>query len=110
PRRRPRGFPAAGPGEGGRPRVGPRVAAPPPGSGIGAPLVAAGRTMGAISVSSDRAGALGKPEVTLVSLVLAQGVIALENARLVELLSSAKREWEKTVDAISQAICIVDAH
>jgi len=27
----------------------------------------------------------------------------------VELLSSAKREWEKTVDAISQAICIVDA-
>src|SRR5437868_3376029 len=81
-----------------------------PGSWIGAPLVAAGRTMGAISVSSDRAGALGKPEVTLVSLVLAQGVIALENARLVELLSSAKREWEKTVDAISQAICIVDAH
>src|SRR5437660_3552796 len=82
----------------------------PPGSWIGAPLVAAGRTMGAVSVSSDRAGTLGKPEVTLVSLVLAQGVIALENARLVELLSSAKREWEKTVDAISQAICIVDAH
>jgi len=86
------------------------VHAPPPGSWIGAPLVAGGRTMGAVSVSSDRAGALGKPEVTLVSLVLAQGVIALENARLVELLSSAKREWEKTVDAISQAICIVDAH
>jgi two-component system NtrC family sensor kinase len=80
-----------------------------PGSWIGAPLVAAGRTMGAVSVSSDRAGALGKTEVTLVSLVLAQGAIALENARLVELLSSAKREWEKTVDAISQAICIVDA-
>src|SRR5438477_2758749 len=81
-----------------------------PGSWIGAPLVAAGRTMGAVSVSSDRAGALGKPELTLVSLVLAQGAIALENARLVELRSSAKREWEKTVDAISQAICIVDAH
>ena len=81
-----------------------------PGSWIGAPLVAAGRTMGAVSISSDRAGALGRPELTLVSLVLAQGAIALENARLVELLSSAKREWEKTVDAISQAICIVDAH
>src|SRR5438552_16361704 len=81
-----------------------------PGSWIGAPLIAAGRTMGAVSVSSDRAGVLGKAELTLVSLVLAQGAIALENARLVELLSSAKREWEKTVDAISQAICIVDAH
>src|SRR5204862_7114570 len=55
-------------------------------------------------------GVLGKAELTLVCAVLAQAAIALENARLVELLSSAKREWEKTVDAISQAICIVDAH
>jgi len=84
--------------------------APPPGSWLGAPLIAASRTMGAVSVSSERPGMLGKAELTLVSAVLAQAAIALENARLVELLSSAKREWEKTVDAISQAICIVDAH
>src|SRR3989441_2508118 len=45
-----------------------------------------------------------------VAAVLAQAAIALETARLVELLSSAKREWEKTVDAITQAICIIDAH
>jgi two-component system NtrC family sensor kinase len=81
-----------------------------PGSWLGAPLVAGGRTLGAVSLSSDRPGSLGKAELTLVSAVLAQAAIALENARLVELLSSAKREWEKTVDAISQAICIVDAH
>ena len=84
--------------------------APSPGSWLGAPLIAAGRTMGAVSLSGDRPGVLGKAELTLVSAVLAQAAIALENARLVELLSSAKREWEKTVDAISQAICIVDAH
>src|SRR5947208_8822477 len=81
-----------------------------PGSWLGAPLVAGGRTMGAVSLSSERPGMLGKAELTLVSAVLAQAGIALENARLVELLSSAKGEWEKTVDAISQAICIVDAH
>src|SRR4029077_10985895 len=81
-----------------------------PGSWLGAPLVPGGRTMGAVSLSSGRSGVLGKAELTLVSAVLAQAAIALENARLVELLSSAKREWEKTVDAISQAICIVDAH
>ncbi len=81
-----------------------------PGSWLGAPLVASGRTMGAVSLSSERPGTLGKAELTLVSAVLAQAAIALENARLVELLSSAKREWEKTVDAITQAICIVDAH
>ncbi len=85
-------------------------AATAPGSWLGAPLIAAGRTMGAVSLSSDRPGVLGNVELTLVSAVLAQAAIALENARLVELLSSAKREWEKTVDAISQAICIVDAH
>src|SRR5881296_4216110 len=82
----------------------------PPGSWIGVPMVAAGRAVGAVSLASDRAGVLGKPELTLVTAVLAQAAIALENARLVELLSSAKREWEKTVDAITQAICIVDAH
>jgi len=82
----------------------------PPGFWIGVPLVAAGRAVGAVSLASDRAGVLGKPELTLVTAVLAQAAIALENARLVELLSSAKREWEKTVDAITQAICIIDAH
>ena len=81
-----------------------------PGSWLGAPVLAGGRTVGAVSVSSERPGALGPTELTLVTAVLAQSAIALENARLVELLSSAKREWEKTVDSISQAICIVDAH
>src|SRR2546426_3930893 len=63
-----------------------------------------------VSLASDRQGVLGEAELTLVTAVLAQAASALENARLVELLSSAKREWEKTVDAITQAICIVDAH
>ncbi len=82
----------------------------PPKSWLGAPLVAAGRPVGAVSLTSERTGAFGKTELTLVTAVLAQAAIALENARLVELLSSAKREWEKTVDAITQAICIIDAH
>src|SRR5213592_1656588 len=81
-----------------------------PGSWLGAPLVAAGRTMGAVCLESDRPGAFGAPDLTIVTAVLAQAAIALENARLVELLSSAKREWEETVDAIHQAICIVDDH
>jgi two-component system NtrC family sensor kinase len=91
-------------------RRGAPLVAEAPGAWLGAPLVAAGRTMGAVSLSRERPGSLGPAELTLVALVLAQAAIALENARLVELLSSAKREWEQTVDAISQAICIVDAH
>jgi two-component system NtrC family sensor kinase len=81
-----------------------------PGSWIGAPLVAAGRTMGAVSLARRRPGVFGKPELALVIAVLAPAAIALENARLVELLSSAKRDWEKTVDVVTQAVCIIDAH
>src|SRR6267143_7264806 len=80
-----------------------------PASWIGAPIAATGRTMGAVSVSGRRAGAYGSPELEVVKAIAAQAAIALENARLVELLSSGKREWELTVDAITQAICIVDA-
>jgi len=82
---------------------------PAPGSWIGAPLVAASRPVGAVSLVSERPGAFRPDDLMTVRAVVAQVAIALENARLVELLSSAKREWEQTVDAITQAICIIDA-
>src|SRR6185503_14695168 len=50
----------------------------------------------------------GEDALLFTRAVLAQAGIALENARLVELLSSGKREWEQTVDAFNQAICYVD--
>ena len=46
-----------------------------PGSWLGAPLIAGARTMGAVSLSSDRPGVLGEAELTLVSAVLAQAEI-----------------------------------
>jgi two-component system NtrC family sensor kinase len=82
----------------------------PPSAWIGAPIAAVGRTIGAVSIAGPRAGAYGAAELSTVQAIAAQAAIALENARLVELLSSGKREWELTVDAIRQAICIVDAH
>jgi len=79
-----------------------------PGSWMGAPLEAVGRAIGSVALASDRAGAYGPAQLALLNAVVAQAAIALENARLLELLSSGKREWELTVDAISQAICIID--
>jgi two-component system NtrC family sensor kinase len=81
----------------------------PPPSWLGAPVAAMGRTIGAVSIAGKRAGVYGPPELEFVKAIAAQGAIALENGRLVELLSSGKREWELTVDAITQAICIVNA-
>ena len=82
----------------------------PPGSWIGAPFVAVGRTIGAVSLSTDRAEAWTDADLLIASAITAQAAIALENSRLLELLSIGKREWEHTVDTIAQAICIVDAH
>ncbi len=82
---------------------------PEPPSWLGAPIVAVGRTLGAVALEGERPGALDESALTFVRAALAQASIALENARLVELLSSGKREWEQTVDAINQAICYVDA-
>jgi two-component system NtrC family sensor kinase len=89
--------------------LGVTVPNPEPASWLGAPIAAVGRTIGAVSVEGERAGALRDPALAFVRAVLAQAAIALENARLVELLSSGKREWEQTVDAINQAICFIDS-
>ncbi|HEY3279691.1 MAG TPA: ATP-binding protein [Gemmatimonadales bacterium] len=81
---------------------------PEPRSWLGAPILAAGRALGAVAIEGHRQRALDEAALTFVRAALAQASIALENARLVELLSSGKREWEQTVDAIKQAICYVD--
>jgi two-component system NtrC family sensor kinase len=90
-------------------RLGVTVGKGAPGSWIGAPVVTAGQLIGAVSLSAERANAFHAHDLLLVGAVVAQVAISLENARLVDLLSSAKREWEQTVDAITQAICIIDA-
>jgi len=90
-------------------RLGVELGEAAPASWSGAPLIAGGRAIGAVSLAAGRAGAFGAAEQIIIAAVVAQAAIALENARLVELLSSGKREWERTVDAITQAICILDA-
>lgn len=78
-------------------------------SWMGAPLVAAGRTVGAITAGAERPEAFRPADYAFFRALVAKAAIALANSRLVELLSAGKREWELTADSISQAICIVDA-
>jgi two-component system NtrC family sensor kinase len=84
------------------------VEGPVPASWLGVPIGAVSRTIGALAMEGDRTAALDDEALLFTRAVLAQAGIALENARLVELLSSGKREWEQTVDAFNQAICYVD--
>jgi len=77
---------------------------------LAAPLVAAGHTMGILAVWGKRPGAYGADAERILAAVAAQVALALANAQLVSLLSVGKREWEEMVDAISDAICILDGN
>ncbi len=87
-----------------------KVDRPAPASWLGVPIIAVSRTIGAVAMEGESPNALDDAALMFARAVLAQAGIALENARLVELLSSGKREWEQTVDAFNQAICYVDSH
>ena len=78
-------------------------------SWLGAPIYGVGRrSIGAVTLWAPSGRVFAQPDLTLVSTVLASSAIALENARLLELLSLGKKEWEQTVDAIGDAFCVVD--
>ena len=78
------------------------------GAALGAPLVAAGHTMGAVAVWGRSAGAYDAATEPVLAAVAAQVALALQNAQLLSLLSAGKREWEQMADAITQAIGILD--
>ena len=77
---------------------------------LGAPLITAGHTMGAIAVWGRRPSVYDAATEPVLAVVAAQVALALQNAQLLSLLSAGKREWEQMADAIAQAICILDGH
>jgi len=75
---------------------------------IGTPIVAAGHTMGVLALWGKREGAFDETAEAVLAAVAAQAAIALQNTRLIEILSGGKQEWEQMVDAIRPAIAIID--
>jgi two-component system NtrC family sensor kinase len=81
----------------------------PVGSFVGAPITRSGRVVGAVSATARRAGHFAAAHLDFLCAANALLGVALENAELLRLISSGKGEWEQTVDAISQAFCVVDS-
>jgi len=79
-------------------------------SSLCAPLVAAGHTLGALIVEAPPGAAFSPADELVLAAAAAQVALALQNCRLLTLLSAGKREWEQMVDAIGAAVCIVDRH
>jgi signal transduction histidine kinase len=73
---------------------------------IGTPIYAGVRVLGAISLSV-RAGTFTPSAAVLARAVAAQAGVALQNTELLRALSQGKREWEQTVDAIGDGICVL---
>ncbi|MEK6769616.1 MAG: ATP-binding protein [Gemmatimonadota bacterium] len=76
-------------------------------SRLGAPLVAASHTMGIIGIWGKDDVAFKEDDEAVIAAVAAGAALALQNAQLIALLSTGKRDWEQMVDAIGPAICIV---
>ena len=78
-------------------------------SWMGAPITGvAGLAIGAVALWSPAGVSYRDDQILLLNALLSSAAIALENARLLELLSLGKKEWEQTVDAIADAFCVVD--
>jgi two-component system NtrC family sensor kinase len=80
-----------------------------PADWVGVPIRAGRALVGAISLAADRPGALGPPALRAATAVAVQAAVALQNTLLLAALSEGKREWEQTVDAIADGICVLDA-
>ncbi|MFZ5623090.1 MAG: hybrid sensor histidine kinase/response regulator [Gemmatimonadota bacterium] len=84
--------------------------APPglPPCAMGVPLRARRGPTGSVLVAGP-AGRYGAPDFALLDAMAVAATIALEGAHIVDLHSTSRRSWEEAVDAISPALCIVDA-
>ena len=76
---------------------------------LGTRLVAAGHTMGVLVLWGNSPDRFGESDEAALAAIGSQVAIALQNAGLIAILSSGKREGEQLVDAIRPAIAVVDA-
>jgi PAS domain S-box-containing protein len=77
-------------------------------SSVGIPLLAKGKAIGAITLSSRSLHHLTQREVHLLESIGMQIGLALENAILFSAVAKAKSEWETTFDAVTDLIIIRD--
>jgi two-component system NtrC family sensor kinase len=75
-------------------------------SALSVPMLAGDELLGTLSIGSMRPRRFALADQQLVGLIAAQIVVAVQNAQLHNTIRQAKREWEKTFDAISDPIAV----
>ncbi len=90
--------------------VGPRIASQlPVRSGLSVPMSGGAELLGTITVGSRVPGRFGAADQRLFAIVARQIAVAVTNARLHDFVRRGKREWERTFDAIGDAIAVFDS-
>ena len=77
-------------------------------SALSVPMSAGDELIGTLSIVSTRPCRFQLADEQLVRVIAAQIVVAVQNAQLHNTVRQAKKEWEKTFDAISDPIAVFD--
>lgn len=72
------------------------------------PLVVKERAVGVLTAARRTPGSFQAEELTLLFSFGAQAAIAIENTRLFQQITKAKREWDVTFDTIADGIALLD--
>ena len=72
------------------------------------PLLAKGKAIGTITLSSHSQPEISPREINLLKSIGSQVGLALENAKLFSIVAKAKSEWETTFDAVTDLVIIRD--
>jgi len=76
---------------------------------IYAPLIAKDQAVGVLICSNETAGnAFTREEISRAETLAHQAAIALENARLFQVVSRSQKEWETTFDAMQDCVSVHD--
>jgi signal transduction histidine kinase/DNA-binding response OmpR family regulator len=79
-------------------------------SAIGVPMIAGNALLGTLTVGSRGVARFGAADRQLLGIIAGQIAVAVTNTRLHDFVRRGKREWERTFDAIGDAIAVYDAH
>ena len=75
---------------------------------ISLPMMAGHELLGTLSLGSATPARFQMADQQLLGIVAGQIVVAIQNARLHDVLRRGKQEWERTFDAISDPIAVFD--
>ncbi len=85
-----------------------RLAVDTPECWIGVPLVSRVRSVGSACVGGP-AGRFGPDDLALLEALASVAAVALEGARLAGIRDDGRQPWEEMVNAVTLALCLVDA-